>query len=407
MILAFSLSDIIRVPFGYILDFLYQFTSSYGLALILFSLIVKLILLPISAKSKKSMMAMSRLAPLQQAIQKKYPNDPQKANLEIQKLYKEEGVSMFGGCLWSLVPLLILFPLFYVIREPLTYMLHFTSEQSAAIVATIKEANAGIFSSNTFYDQLIAAAHLNEYSQQIVAALPELAGRTFESLNFSFLGVDLGQIPTWHFWTSAFWTWSVAGGALLPVLSAGSNVLAMFVSQKMNATVATDKDGNVDESAAKASAASNKVMMWMMPLMTLFFGFMYPCALSLYWLAQGLFGIVQDAALTKYYRKKYYDAEDSVKRRLAAMRAEEEAEKERQRAKRRAENPDGITENTSKKKLQNKQQAAREQDIAAQRRAAAESAGEDLPLSGDPERPFAKGRAYVADRYGKGDDTEE
>ena len=111
MFLAFSISDIIRVPFGYVLDWLYQFINNYGLALILFSLIVKLILLPISAKSKKSMMQMSRMAPLTQAIQNKYPDDPQKANLEISKIYKEEGVSMFGGCLWSLIPLLLIFPL--------------------------------------------------------------------------------------------------------------------------------------------------------------------------------------------------------------------------------------------------------------------------------------------------------
>lgn len=404
MILAFSLSDIIRVPFGYLLDWLYQFTNSYGLALVLFALAVKVILLPVSAKSKKSIMAMSRLAPLAQAIQKKYPNDPQKAQLEVSKLYKEEGVSMFGGCLWGFVPLLFLFPLYYVIREPLTYMLHFSAEESASIVAAMKELAPTLFGSNTFYDQLTAAAHLNEYGTQIAAAIPELAGTTFQSINFTFLGINLGQIPNWHFWVSGFWTWATVGGALIPMLSAGSNVLSMWVGQKLNARVATDKDGNVDEAAARATQSTGKAMLFMMPAMTLIFGFMYPTALSLYWLAQGLFGIAQDAFLTVHYRKKYYDAEDAVKRRLAAMRAEEEAEKERRRAKNREENPDGIMENTSKKKLQNKQQVAREQSIAAARRAAAAEAGEDLPLSGDPERPFCKGRAYKADRYGK---TEE
>ncbi len=130
MILAFNIADIIRVPFGYLLDLLYQFTTSYGLALILFALIVKLILLPASAKSKKSMMKMSRVAPLTQAIQKKYENDPQKAQLEISKLYKEEGIGMMSGCLWSFVPLLLLFPLHTVIRQPLIYMLHLTANQA-------------------------------------------------------------------------------------------------------------------------------------------------------------------------------------------------------------------------------------------------------------------------------------
>ena len=119
-----SISDIIRVPFGYLLEWLYQFTSNYGLALILFSLVVKLVLLPLSIKSKKSMLKMSRLAPLTKDIEAKCGDDKQKYQQEVMALYKEEGVSTTGGCLWSFIPLLILFPLYYVIREPLTYMLH-------------------------------------------------------------------------------------------------------------------------------------------------------------------------------------------------------------------------------------------------------------------------------------------
>ena len=181
----------------------------------------------------------------------------------------------------------------------------------------------------------------------------------------------------------------------------------MWISQKMNASVTTDQNGNRDESAAKANNATNKSMMIVMPLMSLFIGYSYPAALSLYWLVQGLFGIAQDAILTARYRK-IYDAEDEVKRRLAAQKAAEEAERERLRALRRAENPDGIMENTSKKKLQKQQQFQKEQQQAAMKRANAEETGEDLPLSGDPDRPYAKGRAYRADHYRSvSHDTEE
>ncbi len=407
MILAFNIADIIRVPFGYLLDLLYQFTTSYGLALILFALIVKLILLPASAKSKKSMMKMSRVAPLTQAIQKKYENDPQKAQLEISKLYKEEGIGMMSGCLWSFVPLLLLFPLHTVIRQPLIYMLHLTADQATKIVSIIKEALPAVFSSNSYYDQLAAAPHLNEFVSQIREALPELANVSLPSLNFQFLGVDLGKIPDWQFWNWGTVNWATIGLFLLPVLSAGSNILSMWVSQKLNASVTTDQNGNRDEQAAKASNATNKSMMIVMPLMSLFIGFSYPAALSLYWLAQGLFGIVQDAVLTVRYRK-IYDAEDEVKRRIAAQKAAEEAERERLRAQRRAENPDGISENTSKKKLQKQQQFQKEQQQAAMKRVQSNASGEDLPLSGDPERPFAKGRAYQPDRYRSvSNDTEE
>ena len=268
MILAFNIADIIRVPFGYLLDLLYQFTTSYGLALILFALIVKLILLPASAKSKKSMMKMSRVAPLTQAIQKKYENDPQKAQLEISKLYKEEGIGMMSGCLWSFVPLLLLFPLYTVIRQPLIYMLHLTADQATKIVSIIKEALPAVFSSNSYYDQLAAAPHLNEFVSQIREALPELANVSLPSLNFQFLGVDLGKIPDWQFWNWGTVNWATIGLFLLPVLSAGSNILSMWVSQKLNASVTTDQNGNRDEQAAKASNATNKSMMIVMPLMS-------------------------------------------------------------------------------------------------------------------------------------------
>lgn len=404
MFLAFNISDIIRVPFGYLLDWLYQFTSNYGVALILFALLVKLILLPVSAKSKKGMMQMSRMAPLVQAIQSKYADDPQRANLEVSKVYKEEGVSMFGGCLWSLIPMLLIFPLFYVIRQPLEYMLHFTSEEAAQIVTVIKGAAPQFFSSNAYYDQVAAAPHLGEFAAQIKEAIPALAGSNIPSLNFQFLGVNLGQIPSFKFWAWETYDWNTIGAFLLPVLSAASQLGTMFVSQKLTASVSTDKDGNVDDAAAKSAAKTNKVMMWTMPLFSLWIGFSYPCSLSLYWLCQGLFGLAQDVALTKHYRK-IYDAEDSIKRRIAAERAAIEAEKERVRAQRRAENPDGIVTNTSKKKLQ-KQQTQKEQEIAAARRAGSPE-DENAPLSGDPERPYCKGRAYRADRYARPGGSDE
>ena len=124
MFLAFKFSDLITVPFGWLLGQLYHLTSNYGVAMIIFALIVQAVLTPINAKSKKSMMKMSRLQPKIQEIQRKYANDQQKQNEAMQQLQKEEGASMgMGGCLWAFVPMLILFPLFTVIREPITYIL--------------------------------------------------------------------------------------------------------------------------------------------------------------------------------------------------------------------------------------------------------------------------------------------
>ena len=88
-----SFSDIIRVPFGYLLEFLYNVTNNYGIALILFALVVKLILLPMGMKSKKSTMKMSRVSPYLKELEKKYGNDQQKYQQEVMKFYKEEGIS--------------------------------------------------------------------------------------------------------------------------------------------------------------------------------------------------------------------------------------------------------------------------------------------------------------------------
>ncbi len=402
MFLAFKLSDIVTVPFGYLMDWLYQLTANYGWALVLFAVLVKVILLPITAKSKKSSMKMSRLTPRLQAIQKKYANDQQKQSEMIQALYKEEGVSMGGGCLWSFVPLLILLPLYTVVREPITYILHETAEHAAQIVEALKGLAADAFSSGRGYEQIVAAQLIPQFKDALVEKIPDLSAATLEGVNFNFLSIDLGRIPDFKFWKWTKIDWAV----ILPILSAGSQVLAMFISQKMNNSLVTNEKGVEDKEAAKNSQANqtSKVMMFTMPLMSLWIGFIMPAALSLYWFVQGIVSILIDVYLTKKYRK-IYDAEDAVRLQKALEEEELEREKERIRAERRAANPDGITANTSKKKLQQKQQ---KEEAAAKAAAAKEYAAkkglveeetEETVLSGDPARPYAKGRAYDPNRY--------
>jgi len=411
------LTKIITVPFGYLLNFLYQFTNNYGLALIIFAIIVRLVLLPITAKSKKSMMKMSRLQPKIQEIQKKYANDQQKQQEAIQQLQKEEGASMgCGGCLWSLLPMLILLPLYQVIRQPLVYMLHETVENAQAIIDVMKEANATLFGENEYYHQLVAARHLPDYVALIKEAGISFANENTQlGLNFNFLGIDLGQQPVFNiFGPNWKWDWNHIGAFLIPLLSAGSQVLSMHLSQKTNDSVITDENGLQDAETAKKSQAAQqtKTMMWMMPLMSLWIGFTVPSALSLYWFIGGVVAMVENEILTKHYRK-IYDAEDAERLKKALEADNLEAEKERHRAERRAANPDGITENTSRKKMQQKQQreaeaarAAAAREYAARRGIPAEEEPKDSPMSGISERPYCKGRAYDPDRY-RNNSTEE
>lgn len=409
MILAFKLADIVQVPFGWIMSLLYQFTSNYGVALILFAFIVKLILLPATAKGKKSTMKMSRLSPRVKALQEKYANDQQKQSEALQALYKEEGVSMGGGCLWSLLPLLILFPLYAVVRQPIVYMLGESAEVASKIVEIIKAGAAAEFPSGNFYDQMVAARLIPQFAEQIKAALPDISATTLEGINFTFLGVNLGATPQWNIFGAQWvWNWSHIGLALFPLLSAGGQLLSVFISQKMNASLVTNEKGIQDKETAKDSqmAQQGKVMMWMGPIMSLFIGFSIPAALSLYWFAQGIVTTLSDMYLTKKYRK-IYDAEDAARLEKAMEEEAIEAEKERIRAERRAANPDGITANTSKKKMQQAKQreqeaakAAAAKEYAAKKGIAPEEeAKEPSVLSGIPSRPNCKGRAYDPNRY--------
>jgi YidC/Oxa1 family membrane protein insertase len=414
MLLAFQLSDIVTVPFGWLLGQLYALLGNYGLAMIVFAVIVQLVLLPITMKSKKSMMKMSRLQPKMQEIQRKYANDQQKQNEAMQQLQKEEGATMgCGGCLWSFVPMLILLPLFTVIRQPMVYILGESAENVEQIIKIVKELEPSLFGSNNYYDQVTAAQAISKYATQIAAAIPGISADTLAGINFDFLGgINLGAIPSFNVFKWEVWNWATIGAFLIPVASAGSQVVQMFLSQKANDSVITNEKGVQDKETAENSqtAQQSKMMMWMMPLMSLWIGFTVPAALSLYWFVGGVVRMVEDHILTKHYRK-VYDAEDAIRLQRAMEQEAIEAEKERLRAEKRAANPDGITANTSKKKLQQKQKeaedaakAAAAKEYAARKGIVEEEEPEKQTLSGIADRPNCKGRAYDPNRY---ESTEE
>ena len=407
MFLAFKMSDLVTVPFGWLLGVLYDLTSNYGVAMILFALIVQAVLTPINAKSKKSMMKMSRLQPRIQDIQRRYAHDQQKQNEEIQKLQQEEGASMgMGGCLWSFVPLLILFPLFTVIREPITYILGESAEVTAQIIATVKGLAPNLFSSNNYYDQVIAASAISQYAAEIQAAIPGISTETLAGINFDFFGVNLGAIPQFNIFSATWaWDWAHIGAFLIPIISAASQVLQMWISQKTNDSLVTNEKGVQDKEMAANSqtAQTNKMMMWMMPMMSLWIGFTVSAGLSLYWFIGGVFRMITDPIMTKHYRK-IYDAEDAERLRRAMEQDAIEAEKERIRAERRAANPDGITTNTSKKKLQKQQRELEASEKAAAAKEYNAKKGvveeeEQTVMSGIPSRPYCKGRNYDPNRY--------
>lgn len=403
-----SFFDYVKLPFSYLLRWLYDLSGNYGLALILFALIIKVILLPASAKSKKGMMKMSRLTPKVKALEAQYGDDKQGYQTAVNQLYREEGAGGCGGCIWSLLPLLLLIPLYEIIREPITWLM-FHGNVSQKTLGEIQ--NVLLLAKNSAAaSSPIASLEITGVYWQM-QAMPHLAGDVLKSvqaidpavvaMNTRFLGVELATVPKLMFWNNFdSGVWNAIGQFLLPVLSGGINMITMWISQKMNNTVIVDEKGEKDEKMAKQNQ-TNKAMTFMMPLMSVYIGFVAPAGLSLYWITQGITSMIQDYFLTKHY-KKIYDAEDAVKQAKAAEEAKREAERERQRQMRMAENPDGMVGNVSKKKQQQRErneQAAKE--AAYLEKVGAKKAEEERSeeTKQDEARPNRRGRNYNPNRY--------
>ena len=131
----------VLTPFTWLLTLFYNVFGNYGAALIVFALIVKLILFPFSLKGKRGMIQMNMLNGKIQAIQKKYANDRERQNLEVQKLYERENVNPMSGCLWTMVPLFVLFPLYAIIRQPMKYAMGLNPTQTDILTIVFKIAD--------------------------------------------------------------------------------------------------------------------------------------------------------------------------------------------------------------------------------------------------------------------------
>ena len=393
--------------FGWPLKQFYLLTGSYGIAIILFGLLVNLILLPFMAKSKKSMMRMTRLNPKMQALQEKYAKDQQRLQTETMKLYKEEGVSPMSGCLWTLIPFPILIALYAVIRQPLSKMMNLAADAVTSLTEWVT-ANAGYVATETgrgaAYQEIQIADLIHENWDAVTSALGDFGGKLID-LNYHFLGLNLGDQPTFQLWKvdwsdSSVWI-PALGLFLIPIISAGMSWLSMIISQKTNPQPATT-----------ANSSTNKTMMIFMPIMSLWICFSMPAALGVYWIVNSIFGILRDVGLTRYFTKSL-DLEDAEREQKAEVRRARELEEERARQKeeterRREAGESTVNRNTSKKKLQasakqqddeRKAEAAREERAA--RRARLGIPENETPAAQVGHRRYARGRAYDPDRYGE------
>ena len=402
------MGKIITKPFAWLMIWLYRLTGSYGWAIILFALAVNLILTPFMAKSKKSMMHSTRLQPRIAELQRRHEGNPQKLNAEMQKLYREEGVNPMSGCIWSLIPFPILIALYSVIRQPLTRMM-FVAEE---FVTTLQNflVEQGLYTLPSRADayveiKLTKLAHDNW--DLIQSGLADKLDPNFMNVDFSFLGLNLGDQPRWNFFVDTNWSdvhvWLPALGLfLIPFISAFLSWLSMKISSASNPPAAQNEQ----------SAATMKSMNLMMPLMSVWICFVMPAAMGIYWIANSVFGMARDYVLTKIY-KKQLDIEDA-ERKAARDAREWELERQHEETERlRAEGKTEQNSNTSKKKIQaNEKQKSDERKAAlerAEKKARRERLGvkeTEKPASQVGNRRYARGRAYVPDRYSNPENAE-
>lgn len=392
--------ELIAKPFGMLLLWLNNLVGNYGVAIFLFALLVKLIMLPFQIKSKKSMMRMSGLSDKMKELQKKHEGNQQKYQQEVSKLYKEEKVNPMSGCLWTLIPFPILIALYRAIREPLTIMMRVPKELLEEGGAILEKLNELGFTS-TMQEAYIQL----EQSQFITAHFDEFAGISdkLEAINYNFLGLNLGDMPQWNFFTKCDWSdvssWLPALGLfLVPVVSAGLSWLSMKLSQKLSPTAGAGPN-------AGQAAAQMKTMNLMMPLMSLYICFIMPAALGIYWIYQSVLGIIQEMIMNKYFGKIL--AREKAEREAADRIKAAEIERRRQETERlKAEGATTANSNTSKKKIQARQKAeldelkaAAVREEKAARRAKLGIEEEEIPASQVGTRRYARGRAYVPDRF--------
>ena len=310
-------------PLGLILLAIFKAVGSYGLAVILFALIVKLICIPLAIKGKKSMLAMNALNAEMQQMQKKYANHRVKLNEEMQKLYDKHGVNPMSGCLPQFIPLPIMMGLYYAVQQPLKFMMGFSDD----VISQLGSLVGVDMASADYYGQITIAEKLGDLFTQNGGVWPNtvtnITNGAGELLNidFSFLGLNLAQTPSISN-PSILW--------IIPILSGATAFLASFVMQKMQGT------------QNSAAASQLKMMNLIMPLMSLYFGFILPGTIGIYWIFNNVFSCVQEIVLTTYLRgkKEMKDAEESA--RIAA-------EKEAKRAAHKAAQQE-QSQNAKKKK---------------------------------------------------------
>ena len=280
--------------FGTILNFIYNIVNNYGLAIILFSVLLKIVLLPLSIKQQRTMQKTSKIQEQMQSLQFKYKNDPEKLNQEVMKLYKTENMSPFSGCLSAIIQLVILLAVFYMVRSPLTFVKKVSEQDINNYKNELQTANLEV---NQAYPEISIIQYKGNDDDKVY-------------LNMNFLGLDLNKVPMQNLSDPKVY--------IIPVLY----IISTFISTKI-ATNATKKNkdkkllnDHIEEYKGESKEVkketqevdmleqTNKSMSLLMPIMSISISLVAPLGLALYWLTSNVLMILERFFITKYLEVK-------------------------------------------------------------------------------------------------------
>lgn len=269
--------------FGYILNAIYGVVNNYGVAIIIFTVILKTVMLPISIKQQKTMKKSAKIQVKAKEIQEKYSNDQVRQSQELMDLYKKENMSPFSGCLSSIVQMLIILSVFYLVSSPLTYMKHVDSNVVQELVQQVNERQG----SGVRYREIAVIKEFSGTDERV-------------SLNMDFLGLDLSDVPSQNYKED----WKVF---VIPVLYVVTSIISMKITTSMNNK---KKEENKDEAKKDendemdAINDMNKQMMLMMPIMSVSISLIAPLGLALYWLVSNVLMIIERVTLNRFFKEE-------------------------------------------------------------------------------------------------------
>ena len=381
------ISELIGYPLGFVMWAIYQVFKNYGVSILLFTIVTRLVLFPLSVKQQKSSAAMAAFSPKLEKLKKQYANNPQKLQEEQMKLYAEEDINPMASCLPMIPQLLFLYGIFDVVYRPLTHILHITKAE----VAALKEIAAPLFEGNRYFESrpeiyILQAVQDNEALFTSSGISTEILDKIAAFDNKLFGLIDLGAVPNSLFAEGANTVWNAAsiGLFLIPIISG--------VIQLIMTIYTTSKQKKLNPEAS-AQMGSMNLMHYIMPLFSVWIAFSYPAGIGYYWICSSLVGFIQSIVLNKIYTPEY----------VAKLVEKDKMKKKNKKKSGFMQKYNELLQEELKK--QNGSSSNNNSKIAASGVLKDEETGEDIKLSKSQLREYerkiiAEARRKQAEKYG-------